>query len=254
MIQAERRERIQKEIAANGFISINKLAERLNISLSTVRRDLIDLEEEGLVVRSRGGASLAGHELVLEAVASSRAVQHTEEKIRIAEKAVDLVSEAGCIILDSGTTTLEIAKRLKPQQSLRVITDSVEIAYELRDRDNVSVLVTGGLLKPGSYNMYGGFAEHMLQSMHAQICVMGAIGISIREGLTKHAIEALPLRRKMVEISRRLICVADSSKINVTGLVSVCPIASVDILVTDDGIEPDVRAEFEDAGVEVIVV
>lgn len=254
MLADLRKERIRRELAENGILSVHELTKRLKISPSTVRRDLIELEEEGEILRTRGGARYGKHTLVLDADARSRAVRSIEQKERIGAKAAEMVMDAGCLILDAGTTTLEVARHLNPTKPLRVITDSVEIAYELRNRETVNVLVTGGILNSDAYNLYGSFAEQMLQSMHAQVCVMGAIGLTAQEGLTKHDIEALPIRQRMVEISRQLICVADSSKLSVTGLVSVCPIERVDVLITDDGIGPDMRKELEDAGVKIIIV
>jgi len=253
LIQAERHKEIKSELEKNGFVSVNELSKRLGISLSTVRRDLIDLENVGIAVRSRGGAAHAANVLTVVAAESSRAADHAEQKQKIGMKAAELVQDSGCIVLDSGTTTLEVAKGLKPSKPLRVITDGLQIAYELRDRDNVIVLLTGGILKPAFYNLYGGFAEHMLSNMHAQICIMGATGLSQREGLTKHDIDALQIRKKMIEISRKLICVADSSKLNVSGLVTVCPIDRINTLITDSGIGTAFKNVLEEAGIEVII-
>ncbi|MEW6264062.1 MAG: DeoR/GlpR family DNA-binding transcription regulator [Thermodesulfobacteriota bacterium] len=253
MIQAERHKKIQSELEKNGFVSVSELSERLGISVSTVRRDLIDLEKMGIAVRSRGGAGQPGHELTIVAEESSRAARHAEQKQKIGAKAAELVENSGCIVLDAGTTTLEVAKRLNPQKPLRVITDGLKIAYELRDRENVIVLLTGGILKKDSNNLYGEFAENMLSTMHAQICVMGATGLSRREGLTKHDIDALPVRRKMIEISHRLICVADSSKFDVTGLVTICPIERINTLITDSRISSEYKTALEDVGIEVLI-
>jgi DeoR family transcriptional regulator of aga operon/DeoR family fructose operon transcriptional repressor len=253
VIQAERHKKIQSELEKNGFVSVSELSARLGISVSTVRRDLIDLEKMGIAVRSHGGAGQAGHELTIVAEGSSRASRHSEQKQKIGARAAELVENSGCIVLDAGTTTLEVARRLKPKRPLRVITDGLQIAYELRDRENVIVLLTGGILKPDFNNLYGEFAEKMLSHMHAQICVMGAVGLSQREGLTKHDIEALPVRRKMIEISHKLICVADSSKLDVTGLVTVCPIERINTLITDSRIDPPYKDALEEAGIEVII-
>lgn len=253
MLPEERKEKIVNELARNEFLSINELTRRLKISISTVRRDLIELEEEGVILRTRGGAKHAEHKLVLEAGADYRAVHNIDEKRRIGAKAAELTANMGCLILDAGTTTLEVARHLRPTQPLRVITDSVEIAYELRNRENVSVLVTGGIMNSEAYNLYGVFAEQMLRSMHAQVCVMGAIGLTTREGLTKHDMEAVSVKQKMLEISRKLICVADSSKFGVTGLVSICAIEQLDTLITDEGISPELHKEFESRGVTVII-
>lgn len=253
MIPAARKENIKNAIENRGFISAGELAHKLGISLSTVRRDLIELEKEGAIIRTRGGAGYSAHNLVLSPAATLRANQHTDEKLSIAQKAVELIENAGCIVIDNGTTTLEIAKQLFPENPLRVITDSVEIAYELRGRENITTLVTGGIIHPQSYSIYGSFGEEMLKKMHAQICVMGATGFSIKEGLTKHDIEALQIRKTMIDISHQLICVADSSKINVTGLVSVCPIDRVNILITDDQVDEKFKKEFEAIGGQVII-
>jgi DeoR family transcriptional regulator of aga operon/DeoR family fructose operon transcriptional repressor len=253
LIQAERHKKIQTELVKNGFVSVSELSERLGISVSTVRRDLIDLEKMGIAVRSRGGAGQAGHELAIVSEDSSRATRHAEQKQKIGAKAAEIVENSGCIVLDAGTTTLEVAKRLRPKKPLRVITDGLQIAYELRDRENVIVLLTGGILKPDFNNLYGEFAEKMLSNMHAQICVMGAIGLSQREGLTKHDIDALPVRRKMIEISHKLICVADSSKLDVTGLVTICPIERINTLITDNRISSEYKDALEEVGIEVII-
>lgn len=253
LIQAERHEKIKSELEKNGFVSVSELSTRLGISISTVRRDLIDLENMGIAVRSRGGAGQAGHELTIVAEKSSRTSRHAEQKQKIGARAAELVQNSGCIVLDAGTTTLEVARHLKPRKPLRVITDGLQIAYELRDRENVIVLLTGGILKPDFNNLYGEFAEQMLSTMHAQVCVMGAIGLSQREGLTKHDLEALSVRRKMIEISHKLICVADSSKIDVTGLVTICPIERINTLITDRRISPEHTKALEGIGIDVII-
>jgi len=254
IIPAARKQEILNIVTNAEFISAGNLAENLNISLSTVRRDLIELEEEGLIVRTRGGASTTKHNLALDTGLNMRSVEKQEEKSRIGKKASELISDAGCIILDAGTTTLEVARNLYPKKVLRVITDSIEIAYELRNRDNVIVIMTGGLLRQGTCNLYDGLGEEFLKSMHAQICVMGAIGFSLKSGLTKHEIESLSLRKKMIEISIQIMCIADSSKFSADGLVSVCSADLVDVLITDAGISPSLKQSFEENGVKVIVV
>jgi DeoR/GlpR family transcriptional regulator of sugar metabolism len=251
VIPAARKEQIKNAVKAVGFVSASELATALDSSVSTVRRDLIELEREGLLVRTRGGGQSVS---TVVAAATSRVLEHSDEKTRIAQKAVDLIAEAGCVVLDAGTTTLAVARHLYPPKPLRVITDSIEIAYELRDRENTTVYVCGGILHPLSYNLCGGTGEQMLENMRAQICVMGGVGLGVKSGLTKHDVEAFPVKKKMVDISHELICVLDSSKINVTGLYSVCPIDRVDVVITDSGIQEDSQAALQAAGCKVIVV
>jgi DeoR/GlpR family transcriptional regulator of sugar metabolism len=251
LIPAARKEQIKNAVKTAGFVSASELATLLDSSLSTVRRDLIELERDGFLVRTRGGGQSVSPTV---AAAMSRALEHSDEKMRIAKKAVDLIAEAGCIVLDAGTTTLTVARLLYPTKPLRVITDSIEIAYELKDRENTNVFVVGGILHPLSYNLCGGISEQMLENMRAQICVMGGVGLSVKSGLTKHDVDAFPVKRKMIDISHELVCVVDSSKFDVAGLYSVCPIERVDIVITDTGIHQDFRAALEGAGCEVIVV
>lgn len=224
----------------------------LKVSLSTIRRDLIELEQAGVLIRTRGGACLS-HCLPEAGKTEVRAQMRTAEKHKIGRLAAKLVERAGSIILDAGTTTLEVARALNPPQSLRVITDSVEIAYELRDRQNITVIVTGGIMRPYAYNLFGGMGEQMLAGLHAQVCVMGGSALSLEEGLTKHDVESLPIRRKMVEISRQLVAVIDSSKFEKTGVGTVCPVTRINLLVTDAGISAEFRQALERQGVKVMV-
>lgn len=252
MLAAQRREEIRNALQQKGWLSVTELAQIVGASPATVRRDLKELERAGVLIRTRGGTCLADR-LPEEMTEHVRAQKNAMEKKKIGQVAAKLVENAGSIILDAGTTTLEVARALKPAQPLRVITDSVEIAYELRDRENIVVIVTGGVMRPHAYNLFGGMGEQMLAGMHAQICVMGCSALSLEEGLTKHDIESMPIRRKMVEISRQLIAVVDSSKFGKTGLVSICPVTRISTLITDSGIDPVFRSALESAGVQVIV-
>lgn len=253
MLPAQRREMLLAELHKDRFLTVTELVQRLGSSLSTVRRDLADLEREGVIVRTHGGAGLAGSALPEDMSGAARAAQHPTEKQLIGRAAAQLIGTMGTVIIDSGTTTLEVARALEPSQPLRVVTDSLEIAWELRDRANVMVIMTGGVVRPGAYNLYGPQAEQAMLGLHTQACVMGATGISPDQGLTKHDIEALPVRRRMVEASRQTIAVADSSKLGAVGLVKICDIEEIDTLVTDSGISPALQEAFERAGVRVVI-
>lgn len=252
MLLAERQEKISQLLEGKQWLSVNELSALLKVSPSTVRRDLIELEQAGVLVRTRGGARLA-LPLPEEFSGAMRAQKHKQEKELIGRVTARLVENAGSIILDGGTTTLEVARALEPVTPLRVITDSIEIAYELRDCKNIVVVVTGGIMRSRAYNLFGAIAEQTLAGMHAEICVMGASALSLEEGLTKHDIEALPVRKKFLEISRNLLVVCDSSKFNRTGLASVCPVTSINKLVTDPGIDSAFMKELEKHGVQVII-
>lgn len=253
MLPVQRREHILGELHKVRFVSLQDLAQRLKASVSTVRRDLVDLEREGVVVRTYGGVGLAGRDLPEEMSEATRATQRVEQKRAIGRVAAQLVEGLGSVVLDAGTTTTEVARALYPSQRLRVVTDSVEIAWELRNRENITVILTGGVMRPNAYNLFGTMAEQTLMGLHVQACVMGCSGLTLEEGLTKHDIEALPVRRRMVEASRQLIVVADSSKLGRIGLGSVCEIEGIHTLVTDAEIPPAFREALEQRGVSVVI-
>lgn len=254
MLPAERRNRIIQELRKDRFLSVTDLANRLGASISTIRRDLAELVQQGVIIRIHGGAALnTTVELPEEMAGAVRARQQVPQKQAIGRAAARLISGVSTVILDGGTTTLEVARALHPDRHLRVITDSVEIAWELRDREHVTVILTGGIMRRHAYNLFGSLAEQVLAGLHAEVCVMGCSGLSLAEGLTKHDIEAIPVRRRMVEVSRHLVVVADSTKLGRVGLAAVCGVDRIHTLVTDIGIPPEFRAALEERGIEVIV-
>lgn len=255
MLPAERRERILNALQATRFLSVAQLARRTGSSESTIRRDLAELEREGLIVRTRGGAGIAtgAGGFSGEMSKDARSQHRAEQKAAIGRAAARLVEDVGTVILDAGTTTLEVARALNPSQKLRVVTDSLDIAWELRDRENVTVILSGGILRKGAYNLYGSMAEQAMAGLHAQLCVMGCSGLTLEEGLTKHDIEAEFVRKRMVEASQRLVVVADSSKLGVTGLVSICALEEIDVLVTDKEIPAEFQQMLEEHGIQVII-
>lgn len=253
MLPAQRRELLLAELQKDRFVTVNELVQRLNSSLSTVRRDLAELEREGIIVRTHGGAGLAGDALPEDMSGAVRAQKHPTEKQLIGRTAAELIDGMGAVILDAGTTTLEVARALYPSRPMRVVTDSLEIAWELKDRTNVTVILTGGIVRQGSYNLLGSLAEQAVMGLHAQVCVMGCTGLSPEQGLTKHDIEAVPVRRRMVENARQVIVVADSSKLGTIGLVKVCDLEEVNTLVTDAGLTAEQKELFEKYGVTVVI-
>lgn len=255
MISAERQEVICNEIEKNKFISIGELVKILGTSISTVRRDLIELESMGKIQRTHGGAVVMGSQFRTDEMTyHSRSKLRVKEKDLIGKYVASMIQDSACIVLDTGTTTLAVAKYLMPSKLLRVITDSLDIANVLRARENVDTILVGGLLSKDNGNLYGDTAVKALEDYHADACVIGASGLAYKEGLTKHDIAAVPTTKKMIEISHRLICVVDSSKIGVTGMVSVCPANNIDVIVTDSQVDTGVKASFEDAGIDVITV
>lgn len=253
MLPLQRREHILTELHKERFLSVADLAQRLSASISTIRRDLVELEREGVAVRTHGGAGLTGGWQPEEIARAVRAEKRVGQKEAIGRAAARLLTEVGTVILDAGTTTMEVARNLHPTDHLRVVTDSLDIAWELKDRENVTVILTGGILRAGAYNLFGPTAEQSIMTLHAEVCVMGCTGLTVEDGLFKHDIEALPVRRRMVEASRKLIVTCDSSKLGKNGLVNVCGFELIDTVVTDAEISPAFRLQLEENGVAVVI-
>src|SRR5690606_3649555 len=186
---------------------------------------------------------------------SVRESQRSREKRLIGWQTAELLREKGVVtmIIDGGTTTREVARHLRPDHAVTVITDSIDIAYELRDVPNVTLLVTGGMVRKGAYNLFGPHAERMFENLHVEVCIMGASGISLTDGARKLDVEANPLRKKMIEASDELWIVVDSSKFDGKGLATVATLSEIHVVITDSGISPAVHRQLEEMGVRVVV-
>jgi DeoR/GlpR family transcriptional regulator of sugar metabolism len=166
----ERRQRIAELIRTQGRVVVAELAERFGVSEATIRRDLTILEQMGVLQR----------ELQLE----ERVTRHLEEKIRIGQKAAELIEDGDIIILDAGTTTIHIAKAIKARRSITVVTNALNIAMELMGSPGIEVIFIGGSLRPRTAAAVGPFAEQMLSQINADKVFLATNGISLERGLT----------------------------------------------------------------------
>ncbi|WP_376790317.1 DeoR/GlpR family DNA-binding transcription regulator [Thermoflexus sp.] len=249
----ERQRRIAELVRTQGRVVVAELAERFGVSEATIRRDLTILEQMGVLQRTHGGAILAepmGLELQLE----ERATRHLEEKIRIGQKAAELIADGDTVILDAGTTTIHIAKAIKARRSLTVVTNALNIAMELMGSPGIEVIFIGGSLRPRTAAAVGPFAEQMLSQLNADKVFLATNGISLERGLTTpNPIEART-KQAMIAASRQVITVADHSKFGKVYFAQIASLQSIDVLITDDGAEPEVIQQIEAIGIHVFLV
>lgn len=251
LLVAERRNRILDLLREQGRVMVEDLANRFVTSAVTIRSDLATLESTGALERTHGGA-LLGKDTVDQPIAVKRALHHPE-KVRIAKIAVGLIGDGETIILDSGTTTAEIAKQMRKLEglSLNVITNALNIVTLLADVPFVRLIVPGGILRPESNSLSGHMAEAALMDLHADRLFLGADGIDPERGvMTPHLPEA-QLNAKMIAISRQVVAVADSSKMMRRNISLIARIDQLHMVITDNGASPQVVAELERRGVEV---
>jgi DeoR family transcriptional regulator, aga operon transcriptional repressor len=252
MRQPDRLGRILEQLSSTGSVAVAELSGELGVSSATVRRDLALLEDQRLLARAHGGAVALG--VLYELPLRYRGTRHHEEKARIALAAVERVPEGVAIGMTGGTTTTEVARRLSDRSQLTVVTNSLNIASELAVRPNLKLVVTGGVARAESYELVGPFAEAALAALNLDIAIIGVDGISVAAGLTTHHEVEAHTNRAMILRARRVIVVADSSKVGQVAFARICDLERVDEVISDVGADPAAVAAIREAGVETTLV
>lgn len=248
MLTATRKARILDSLRADGEVSVDELADQFGVSPSTIRRDLNALSAEGLLRRVRGGGSIESDRVPFDSVTH----QHPAEKERVAARAAELVSEGDVVLIDIGTTTALLAKRLRGRR-ITVITSSLAVIDQLRDDDTVELIVLGGALRKNYYSMVGALTEQALAQLRANICFLGTSGIRADGTVTDTTGMEVPIKRAMLESSERAVVLADASKFPGVGLLSVCGPERLWGVVTNDDADEGTLAVLRRSGVEVLV-
>lgn len=254
LLVAERRNRIMDLLREYGRVTVDALAQRFVTSQVTIRNDLATLEKSGVLERAHGGALLT-REDDDRPIGVKRTLHHAE-KVRIAKMAASLINDGETIILDSGTTTAEIAKQIRKLEvtSINVITNGLNIASLLADIPSVRLIMPGGILRPESNSLSGHMAEAALANLQADRLFLGADGLDPERGvMTPHLPEA-QLNARMIAISRQVIVVADSSKLLRRNISLIARVEQMHMLITNMGANPAVVAELQRRGVEVRLV
>ncbi len=253
MLIEERRQHILSLIQKHGRVLVDELSTDLALSKITIRKDLDYLQSKDLLVRTHGGALPAQAGALSDPTIQEKEELHHEEKVRIANAAAAMVSEGQCIILDSGTTTTEIARALSSFRHLTIITNALNIAADL-SRSDFEIILTGGALRKNSLSVVGPLAEDVLKEMHADIVFLGVDGFDTKIGLTTPNVLEARVNRAMVRASEKVVAVCDSSKFNRRSLSLIVGASAIDHVITDSNLsDEDVKA-IRDAGIEVTVV
>jgi len=255
LLGEERRRKILQLVDKNGQVTITDLAERFSVSAVTVRADLDALSSSGALRRSHGGA-VGRAEATPDYPLRLKAALHRAEKARIGRAAAQLVKPNETIILDSGTTTAEIATHLKETkiQPITVITNALNIALELADAPRVSIILIGGLLRPVSYSSVGPQAEAMLRDLHADHLFLAVDGFDSESGPSTPDVLEAQLNSVMVRIAREVTVVADSSKLGRRSVSRIGPFERIARLITDKRASPEFIEALRKKGVEVKLV
>jgi DeoR/GlpR family transcriptional regulator of sugar metabolism len=248
-----RRAQIAKRVRQQGVVRVNELADVFQVSEVTIRNDLAQLEKEGQLIRDRGGAIMTGEVTTLAAV-DQRAALSIEEKRRIGRAAAQLVAPGDTIILDAGTTVVEMVSHLAGIPSLTVVTNALNVAAEIGASTDARVILLGGALNRESSSTLGPLTLQYLDDLVVQKVFLGAQAVDLHVGITDASIEISQVKRAMIRAARQVILLADSSKWERRGFYKVVPLTSLHTVITDTELPRDLCAAVERLGVEVMQV
>jgi len=243
---AQRQARIVQQLQEEGFVEVARLSTDLAADRSTIRRDLRALEQRGLVRRTRGGAvpgPASGHADIPYEV---KRMEHTPAKEAIGFYAAQLVQNAEAVLLDSGSTTFQVARALRHRHDISVVTNDLNVAMSLAESPRIQLVLTGGILLESVYTLVGPRTVEELRALHVDRVFLGADAIHHEVGITNVTFVEVEVKRAMIAAARELVLVADSSKFEHRALASVCGLDDVDLIVTDDRLDPEIRQLYGD--------
>ena len=250
MFQIERQEKILQYINERQTVRTQELSELFEISPVTIRSDINDLARRGLIIKSHGGAMSVQKRINLEIPSVVRSQQNVEAKEEIASVAASLISDDDVIILDSGSTTLEVAKRIT-SRGVTVITNDIKIGVMLADMGNVTLIMTGGSLLSSVYTLVGPETNDFFKRFRVNKLFLGCDAIDFDWGISNRTLEETATKIAMIRAAREVIAVVDSSKFNRQVFVHLCGIGEVHTLITEK-LEPEEREKLEQFGVRVM--
>lgn len=256
MLAEERRRQVLQWLEQEGRVQVTEVARRLAVSPMTVRRDLERLEADGLLVRTHGGALPVGVTTPRELPYASKRARQVEAKRKIGRLAASLVRAGETVILDAGSTTLEIARHLPPRITLKVVTNDLLIARELADRKGIDVYLTGGQVRQGVYSLQGPETEAYLRATHVDRAFLGADGVDAVYGLSTTNRQKVPVKQAMLAAAERTYVVADHSKLGRRAFARFAGIGEAGALICDDQARAACASQLaalEETGLEVLL-
>lgn len=250
VISDERRQRLVELIAERGFVNMAALVERLGVSESTVRRDLAQLDEEGLVKRTHGGAVFISDRFSVLNFAARQASAQAEKRA-IGRKVAELIRDDEVILINGGTTTHEVARHLLGRP-MRVVTNSLPIANLFSAAPEIELTVVGGYLYPRTGVTMGPVARNSLEAVHANKAVMGCAGVTSEGYFNANAL-MVEVEQQMMACADEVVMVVDSSKFGRRALARICELGQIDYVICDDALDERWAEAMRAAGVKLVL-
>jgi DeoR family fructose operon transcriptional repressor len=252
MYAAERRREILARARERGRVEVEALSKGFDVSAETIRRDLNSLREEGMLRRVHGGA-IPVERLSLEFPLAQRDQLMTQEKDAIADRALDLVPRSGTILLDAGSTTSRLALRLPESSELSVVTNSPAIGISLAQRDDLTVMLLGGRIRQKTSATVDDWAVEAASQILVDVAFIATNGFSRSRGLTTPDLAEARIKRAMIASARKVVLLADHTKLDSDCFAKFADLADVDLLISDAGLSDTAAAHLRQTGLEVVL-
>lgn len=257
MIREERFQKITEMADKNpdGILTLEQLAQYLNISMATVRRDVSEMAERGILEKTRGGVVLRKRESSsLDPTYAMRLLLNMEEKNRIAKAAVAHIMDGDNVMFDSGSTVLELAKELPNFNHLGIITYDLYVALELINKEFVDLLMIGGVFRRKYFGFHGYFAEKAISQMYSRVAFIGADAVDLQGGIMSYNQNDVPLKQSMIKNSQKTILVCDHTKFGSFAFMHVAPMEKFDLVITGRELEERYVSALREKAIEVELV
>lgn len=253
MMAEERRFRIREMLSVQRTVSASELREILQVTAATVRRDLAELEKEGVLVRSHGGAVSRASSTNFQPSYDALGRSNQAEKEAIAREAERLILDGETVFLEGSTTVYDLARRLCHRNRLTVVTNSPPIVFQLQRSPSVAVICTGGELRKDVFYLSGVWAQHALSEIRVDKAILGISAIDPVYGISTASQAEAQIKKMILKAAKVRIALADHSKFGNQGFAYVGPVTDIDILVTDSGVDPKYIRPLRETGVELIL-
>lgn len=249
MLKKERQAYILHQVNLHNKVLSSTLSVDINVSEDTIRRDLMELAQEGKIIKVHGGA--LSHSFSQVSFPASE-VYSQNQKQRIAQKAISLISNGMFILTSGGTTILEMARSLPPQLKATFISGSIAAILEYMNHPNIEVILIGDRISKSSKITVGPEAIAKIKQMKPDICFLGTNAIDLQHGITENDWEVVQLKRAMIEASQKVVCLSIAEKINTFQPIHICELDKIDILITELPSDDPLLKPYTDAGIKVL--
>ncbi|MEA3441842.1 MAG: DeoR/GlpR family DNA-binding transcription regulator [Chloroflexota bacterium] len=250
-LKEERQGQIRAMVEEQGRVIVPELSAYFSVSEATIRRDLEELDSQGLIRRTHGGA-VRVDKAPKEPPILNRMGDQQDEKTRIGKAAVELIKDGETVFLGSGTTVIQVAQNLPTDIHLTVITNSLPVVNELATHPGIELIVIGGMLRQSELSMVGHVAEQSVREFRADRVILGMYAIDVSCGFTNDYPPEIMTDRAIIDISPQLIVLADHSKFSRVSSMLVAPVTAAQVIITDQATPQTIIDELREKGIRVI--